>query len=248
VSAGENSTCGVTTGGTEYCWGANGSGELGDGTIINERSIPAPITSSLRFRSVATAKGFYGHTCATTFGAGTYCWGANGSGQLGDGTTSSRFVPVVISGFANFVSITAGWRHSCAAPGVGNVSCWGNNEWGQLGDGTTTQRLTQVTVAGAFSFSTVGAGGEHTCAVREGKTDDAVYCWGRNASGQLGDGSTRDTHSPVAVHGGLNLTLVTGGESHTCGYTTQRVGYCWGANAWLQLSDSSPSYLPVRLF
>ena len=65
----------------------------------------------------------------------------------------------VVSGFSNFVTITAGWRHSCASPGGGNVACWGNNDWGQLGDGTTTQRLTQVAAAGGFSFSTVGAGG-----------------------------------------------------------------------------------------
>ena len=93
----------------------------------------------------------------------------------------------------------------------------------------------------------VAAGAEHTCAIRVGKTDGAVYCWGRNAHGQLGDGRTTDTPNPVAVHGGLNLTLVSLGRSHTCGYNETHVGYCWGGNYIGQLADTSPSYIPVRL-
>ncbi|MCK6552269.1 RCC1 repeat-containing protein, partial [Myxococcota bacterium] len=88
------------------------------------------------------------HTCARLSTGEARCWGYNGTGSLGDGTTTQRNTPVAVSGIASATSITAGYRHSCARLATGDLRCWGYNGYGNLGDNTTTQRTSPVTVTG----------------------------------------------------------------------------------------------------
>ena len=129
-----------------------------------------------------------------------YCWGNNGVGQLGDGTTNRNPTPVLVSGGLSFASVSAGPSHVCGVTTAGDAYCWGWNSSGQLGDGTRTNRHTPVPVAGGLtgglSFASVSTAGLHTCAVT---TAGVVYCWGFNGDGQLGDGSTTDRLTPVRV-------------------------------------------------
>ncbi|MDA3863959.1 MAG: hypothetical protein PF689_08865 [Deltaproteobacteria bacterium] len=89
------------------------------------------------------------HNCVLTNTGEVYCWGFNSSGQLGDGTTTERFTPTLVTGGHSFIEINAGISHrTCGLTSTGETYCWGKNEYGQLGDGTTTDRDTPTLVTG----------------------------------------------------------------------------------------------------
>ena len=216
VSVGLFHICGVTPEGAAYCWGSNDGGALGDGTTTG-RLTPVPVAGGIRFASVTAGQDFGSesgqdsydaHTCGVTPEGVAYCWGFNGYGQLGDGTTTGRLTPVPVAGGIRFASVTAGQdfgsesgqdsydAHTCGVTPEGVAYCWGFNGYGQLGDGTTTGRLTPVPVAGGATFASVSAGRGHTCGVT---TEGVAYCWGWNGFGQLGDGSETNRLTPVPV-------------------------------------------------
>jgi alpha-tubulin suppressor-like RCC1 family protein len=143
VAAGGSHTCSVTPGGALKCWGLNDTGQVGDGTWI-QRSAPADVTG-LGSGVTAVAAG-ENHTCAVVPGGGLKCWGSNGNGQLGTGTTGSRNTPADVAGLTgDVIAVAAGYSHTCAVT-AGAVKCWGWDSYGQLGQGTITYRTTPVDV------------------------------------------------------------------------------------------------------
>lgn len=191
--------CGLDSSGRAYCWGANNYGQLVDGTTINRLS-PVPVTmpSGVRFAKITVG---LAHTCAMTTGTTDkqiYCWGWNGSGQLGDGGTTNQLVPELITNPAtNLLGVYAGYQHTCANFQSG-AFCWGKNTYGQFGDGTTTSSNLPVAVAlpGSANFASMSLGVKHSCAVT---TSGIAYCWGDNRLGELGDNTLVSKTTPVLV-------------------------------------------------
>ena len=200
-------TCGVTTGGSAYCWGFNRSGQIGAPTsgvctlpLDRKGTVPcawAPVAVSGGLTFTAVSAG-YSHTCGIATGGAAYCWGDNSAGELGDGTTTNRSMPVAVAGGLTFTAVSVGLRASCGLAPSGAAYCWGTNAHGDLGDGTNITRTTPVAVLGAISFVTVGVGSGQVCGLTAGGT---AYCWGENLRGQLGNGTTTDSYTPVKVAG-----------------------------------------------
>jgi alpha-tubulin suppressor-like RCC1 family protein len=294
IAAGGDHSCAALSDGTAKCWGSNHNSELGDG--MNTAS-PAPVAVSGLIGVTAIAAGgdyTYGaHSCAVLSGGTVQCWGVNSAGQLGNGTTTapdggtavavsgvsgaiavvagSRFscallsgrsvtcwgqdtagqnatTPVAVPGLNGGVSaISASFGHACALIADGTVKCWGRNNNGQLGNGSTTDSPTAVAVIGVSGATAVASGGRtsygHSCAVLSGGT---VQCWGSNASGELGNGTTTAPDGGVAVVSGVSgATAVIAGQNYSCALLSDHSVKCWGSNANGELGNGATTSSPT---
>ena len=208
ITAGGAHTCARLVSGQARCWGFNSYGGLGDGTT-NHRARPVVVsneagTGPLTGIAEMSAGGY--HACARLVSAKARCWGYNRHGELGDGTTSRRVRPVVVSNGAGtgpltgITEISAGGPLTCARLSGRQARCWGRNLYGGLGDGTTTNRARPVVVSirtGPLTdIAQITAGTYHSCARLE---SGQARCWGYNSDGRLGDGTTTNRVRPVFV-------------------------------------------------
>ncbi len=241
LHAGRAFACALLDDDTVQCWGRNSSGQLGDGTN-DGRLTPGAVTGlSGPVTDLALGSGS-SHACALIDDGTVQCWGNNFRGQLGDGTTEERPIPVSVTGLGGTaIAIDAGDRHSCAILQGGSVQCWGENNKGQLGDGGTTDSAAPVTVAGLSGPATALAPGqEHTCALIQGGT---VQCWGNGSSGRLGNGGTADSLTPVSVSSlSGTVTAIASGSFHTCALIDGGAMQCWGRGTFGQIGNGSTNF------
>ncbi|MEE2677553.1 MAG: chromosome condensation regulator RCC1 [Myxococcota bacterium] len=237
VDAGEAFTCVQTLPGDLYCWGRNTEGQLGNGSTVSSSTPVAVVGLGGPVESFSTGRQ---HACAVLVGGTLKCWGDNVTGQLGDGTNSTRTSPVTISGIGGAVTVVAsGFDHTCVVTASGSALCWGDNFFGQLGDGGAAP---ESNVPGAVSglsqgVSGLAAGGFHTCARLAGGT---MSCWGDNFYGQLGNATLTDHLVPEPVTGlGGAVASAHAGDSFTCARLVAGELQCWGENLDGQLGDGT---------
>jgi len=232
ISTGGEHTCALLTTGGIKCWGRNQYQQLGNG--VSGFSV-SPVDVTVTSGVTAISTGLY-HTCAVLTTGGIKCWGWNAYGQLGDGANDSN-TPINVTGLTSGVTaISTGGLDTCALLTTGGVKCWGYNDYyGQLGNGTIT---TPVDVTGLTSGVTaISTGGSHTCALL---TTGGIKCWGNNFSGQLGNGTTTASNTPINVTGLTSgVTAISTGWDHTCALLTTGGITCWGNNAYGQLGDGT---------
>jgi alpha-tubulin suppressor-like RCC1 family protein len=183
-----------------------------------------------------------GHAVALKLDGTVWAWGENSGGQLGDGSSTRRVVPVQASGLTSVAQVAAGEAHSVALKGDGTVWTWGKNTEGQLGDPVVVaQRATPGPVPMLSQVTAVAAGGRHTVALR---MDGSVWTWGANAEGQLGDGTTTDRPTPAIVPP-VNATAVAAGAAHTLAVSAAGAVWAWGDNSFGQLGDGTNAGSPM---
>jgi YD repeat-containing protein len=195
IAAGNGHNVALKSDGNAWAWGYNSNSQLGDGTFTN-RTIPVEVTV-LSSDVAAVAAGGY-HTVALKSNGSVWAWGSIEMSQLGDGTTDDKNTPVPVSNLSSGVTaIAAGHFQTVALKSNGSAWAWGYNGGGQLGDGTYTDRSTPVPVTGLLSgVIAIDTGSHHMAAL---KTDGSVWAWGLNNYGQLGDGTTDSSATPVSV-------------------------------------------------
>jgi alpha-tubulin suppressor-like RCC1 family protein len=271
LAAGIDQTCELLAGGGVDCWGANGDGQLGDGTSDGPQTCNGEACASnpVAVRGLTGASQIAAggdQSCALLAAGKVDCWGANGYGQLGDATSSGpqtcngqacASTPVTVHGITTATAVAVGGEEACALLAGGAVDCWGANGYGQLGDATSSGpqtcngqacASTPVTVHGITTATAVAAGNDHACALLAG---GAVDCWGYNFAAELGVGTSSGPQwcaggewcatLPVAVTGIAGATQLAAGGDHTCAVVARGSLACWGYNTYGQLGDAISS-------
>ena len=207
------------------------------------------------------------HSCAILPTGHVKCWGFGLNGRLGQGSTAdlgdepgemAALAPVDLGAGRTATAISAGSAHTCALLDDGTVKCWGRNLNGQLGQGSTADlgdqpgemaALAPVDLGAGRTATAISAGASHTCAVLD---DGSVKCWGSNASGQLGQGSTATLGdepgemaalAPVDLGAGRTAVTISAGELHTCALLDDATVKCWGSGANGRLGQDSSATL-----
>jgi alpha-tubulin suppressor-like RCC1 family protein len=232
LSAAGMTSCEVRSDATAWCWGRNDFGQIGDGTNTL-RTNPAQVQGT-GWARVSTGGSF---TCGVKLDGTLWCWGLNNFGQLGGADRATSLVPRQVGAGNTWREVAASWSHACALSAEGALACWGQNVHGQLGVGKTAMRSNSVArVIGNQTWASVAVGGQNTCAAT---TSGAGFCWGNNAFGQVGDGTTTTRVRPVAVKGGMQFASFSLTWGRTCGLTPGGDAWCWGENSHGELGDGT---------
>jgi len=232
VAAGSSSTCAIKSGALK-CWGGNTQGKLGIGNTTN-KSTPQQVSGlTAGVTKVTLSRGNH-QACAIHYGSAK-CWGFNGNGQLGIGSTTTKHTPTQVTGLTSSVTdISAGSTGACAVHG-GRAKCWGSGLF--IGNGSTAQKTAPANVLTLTSgVSKVSAGNGGACGIKFGK----LYCWGTNTNGQMGNGTSGGlSATPISVSSMTSgVTDVSTGAFHNCAVKNGGA-YCWGSNGSYRLGDGT---------
>jgi alpha-tubulin suppressor-like RCC1 family protein len=218
-----------------WAWGSNANGRLGNNTTTNTSS---PVSVVGGYTDWIQVAGCNDYSLGLRANGTAWSWGNNGSGNLGDGTTTARSSPVsVVGGFTDWIQVAGGGSHSLGLRADGTAWAWGFNGSGRLGDNTATNRSSPVSVVGGYTdWIQVSAGLAHSLGLRANGT---AWAWGSN-SGNLGDGTTTARSSPVSVVGGFTDWIqVAGGGSHSLGLRADGTAWAWGTGNSGRLGDNT---------
>jgi alpha-tubulin suppressor-like RCC1 family protein len=247
LAAGDAHTLALTSAGTVLAWGSNASGQLGIGPTPTQSSTPVPVSG---LTGVVAIAAHTNHSLALKANGSVVAWGANGGGQLGDGTTTHRNTPVSVLAPSGLSRVAAGGNFSLAVLTHGSPSgvlwSWGQNNSGQLGDGTVNTPRKNPR-GGVVDVVAVEAGEAHALVVL---ADGSVWGWGPNANGQIGDGSNTWRLFPTRLPAAPETLELDAGDTHSLALASNGQLWAWGGNGSGQLGDGtlatkySPSQVP----
>lgn len=240
VSAGWYHTCALKNNGSLWCWGQETYGELGNGDKLHPIQ-PSPVPEATRAMNWGFVSAGYWFGCAIKTNRTLWCWGDDTYGEIADGPpeTFGQNAPIQeATASSSWMSVASGRDHGCGLRGDGTIWCWGRDNYGQIGNGVTTgdQRTPVQETTNATDWSSLTVGDTHSCAI---KTSGSLWCWGRDNTGQLGNGATAgDQVSPIQeVTSALDWTSVTAGNGHTCAIKSNGTLWCWGTDGSGQLGN-----------
>lgn len=281
LSAAGHYSCALLNTGNVKCWGDNNYGQLGNNGVEYFEYLPVDVCASGAWDGSGCAGGSPlagvrviaaggngsvdpAHVCAIMTDNTVKCWGANGSGQLGIGTTGFyEGLPSTVTCAAavgdgcntltlgNVVQVAAGQEHTCALISTGQVKCWGRNDYGQLGDGSPSDSTNPVDVlinatTPLNNAIAIATGRFHSCALLD---DSTVTCWGINEDGEIGNGlSTNGATAPSSVCASGSATscvilsdvvAIAAGSYSTCALLFDGTARCWGYGGSGQIGDGS---------
>ena len=227
VQTGARHTCALTNGGVFKCWGDNSNSFFGNGESITLK-FPKEVTVAGATKSIGLGGD---HSCAISESQKLHCWGSNANGRTGlNNTVSYTPMPVEVDGGGNWKEIAAGFTHTCGIKVDDTLWCWGQNDSGRTGLNIAgpSNTLVPTQISGGGSWKDVAIGFQGSCGI---KSDDTLWCWGYNANGSLGSGTSGGSYLvPNQVSGGGNWISVSLGDYHTCGIKSDNTLYCWGSN------------------
>ena len=250
IAVGAAHTCALRDG-TAWCWGSNDMRQAGLASGA-QSYLPVAVPG----RTFASATTGSVHTCGVEADGEAYCWGSNEHGQLGTQpavlpwcpvgvgySVACTAAPTRVAGAQAWRQLDAGAAHTCGVTTAGAAYCWGSSDFGALGTAQPDSVCGEVTVgircigapapvAGGQPFAQISAGSGFTCALTAA---GQAWCWGRNADGQLGNGTTASSAVPVAVAGGHVFRRISAGEASACGVAVGGTVLCWGDNTYGRL-------------
>lgn len=238
LSAGQWGTCGVTTAGAGYCWGANGYGQFGNGAVGGVSGVPSLVVGGYSWATLSVGEH---HACGVTTTGDAYCMGETGYGALGNQAAytagGNKGTPQKVDGGHTWASVTAGRRHTCGITTSGDGYCWGTNLDGQLGNGAwgSVPVSSPVLIAGGYKWAVLAPSNTTSCGIAVG---GLMLCWGNSSQGVIGTGTTSVTTQiplPVQSPDGVVWRTVSVRSSHACAISTADMLYCWGNNFDAQL-------------
>lgn len=250
IAAGSFHSCGIKEDGMAWCWGENTAGQLGL-RVGDDMYFPRQIAGAGWRQLTLGSYLEFGNTCGLLEDGSLRCWGDNGSGQYGNGSVSSSRLPhEAAAAGVPWSYVTLGSFHACGLAGD-QLYCWGTQKFQVLADGDAVLYPSLVTPpAGETGWAAVSAGTLHTCAITT--PGAALYCWGDNHGGQLGDGTTIDRPEPTAVLPGARWRSVSSGsyvsKGNSCGIQEDGTLWCWGDNRYGQIgAGAGDSMVPLEV-
>lgn len=261
VSVGHRSACALLTSGGVVCWGYNDHGQLGDGSLQSS-SVPVAVNDTTGINNLSGATQLsvgFDEGCVVLSDASVQCWGINSYGELGNQTTKESALPVVVAGvststLSNVVQVAVGYFSVCALLSDQSVVCWGENGYGQLGNNSTSPSSRPVAVVGVGGSGTlsnvkdIAADGKTACAV----VGTNVACWGNGTQGELGNGTTSSSLTPVLAFGVTGSGTLAGAtqvdtsfDGTTCALLDITQVRCWGENGVGEIGRSGASNTTV---
>lgn len=236
LSVSQDYACALIAGGEIRCWGANGGGQHGDGTMM-EHYRPT-VANFMGAVEISTG---YEHMCARRADGTVWCWGAGSNGQLGNGAMDRSLTPVQVMGITTATKIVTGLYASCALLANRTVQCWGRGT--DLGNGTGAQSAVPVMVenlpdATDIAMGSFGTGAQSmtTCALRMG---GGIRCWGNGVDGQIGDGTRNSARRATDVMGITNARSIDVGGRHACAVLMDNTVRCWGNGESGELGEAA---------